>query len=149
MSFAFYDRMVVFDQIQKTIMVVAFAKVDGSDLRAAYDVACQRVDETCQRLAAPTDGLRLTDISLTADPQRAFTSNFTKAGYEQAVEKSKEYIKAGDIFQVVLSQRLELETKATPRDIYRALRVVNPSPYMFLLKSPAVTLIGSSPEMRA
>ena len=63
MSFAFYDRMVVFDQIQKTILVVAFAKVDGSDLRAAYDAACQRVDETCQRLAAPSDDLHLADIS--------------------------------------------------------------------------------------
>ena len=147
MSFAFYDRMVVFDQIQKTILVVAFAKVDGPDLQAAYHAACQRVDETCQRLAVPNDGLLLTDISLSADPQLPFRSNFTKAGYEKAVEQCKEYIKAGDIFQVVLSQRLELETQATPRDIYRALRVVNPSPYMFLLRSPAVTLIGSSPEI--
>lgn len=147
MSFAFYDRMVVFDQIQKTIMVVAFAKVNGTDLRDAYESACRRVDETCQRLAVPNDGLLLTDISLTADPQLTYRSNFTRAGYEDAVQKCKEYIKAGDIFQVVLSQRLELETRATPRDIYRALRVVNPSPYMFLVRTPAVTLIGSSPEI--
>jgi anthranilate synthase component 1 len=63
------------------------------------------------------------------------------------VEHCKEYIKAGDIFQVVLSQRLELETQARPLDIYRALRVVNPSPFMFLLKTPEVNLVGSSPEI--
>ncbi len=74
-------------------------------------------------------------------------SNFTQAEFEAAVERSKEYIRAGDIFQVVLSQRLEMETQARPLDIYRALRVVNPSPFMFLLKTPEVTLIGSSPEI--
>jgi anthranilate synthase component I len=147
MSFALYDRMVVFDQIQKTILVVAFAKVKGGDLQAAYDAACLRVDDVCRRLAEPTDELRLTDISLTADPQRAFRSNFTQAGYEAAVEKCKEYIRAGDIFQVVLSQRLELDTKSPPLDIYRALRVVNPSPFMFLLRTPVTSLIGSSPEI--
>ena len=147
MSFAFYDRMVIFDQIQKTILVVAFADVRNGNLAAAYQAACERVDSVCEQLSRPTDELRLTDISLTGDPQLPFRSNFTRDGYETAVEKCKEYIKAGDIFQVVLSQRLELETKAQPTDIYRALRVVNPSPYMFLLRTPAVTLIGSSPEI--
>ena len=147
MSFAFYDRMVIFDQIQKTILVVAFADVRKGTLAAAYQAACARVDSVCEQLSRPTDDLRLTDISLTGDPQLPFRSNFTRVGYETAVEKCKEYIKAGDIFQVVLSQRLELETKAQPTDIYRALRVVNPSPYMFLLRTPAVTLIGSSPEI--
>lgn len=147
MSFAFYDRMVIFDQIQKTILVVAFADVRNGNLAAAYQAACERVDSMCEQLSRPTDDLRLTDISLTGDPQLPFRSNFTRDGYETAVEKCKEYIKAGDIFQVVLSQRLELETKAQPTDIYRALRVVNPSPYMFLLRTPAVTLIGSSPEI--
>ena len=136
MSFAFYDRMVIFDQIQKTILVVAFADVRKGNLVAAYQAACERVDSVCEQLSRPTDDLRLTDISLTGDPQLPFRSNFTREGYETAVEKCKEYIKAGDIFQVVLSQRLELETKAQPTDIYRALRVVNPSPYMFLLRTP-------------
>ena len=147
LSFAFYDRMVVFDQIQKTILVVAFADVRQGNLPAAYQAACERVDVVCEQLARPTDELRLTDISLSGDPQLPFRSNFTRDGYEAAVEKCKEYIRAGDIFQVVLSQRLELETKAQPTDIYRALRVVNPSPYMFLVRTPAVTLIGSSPEI--
>ncbi len=147
MSFAFYDRMVIFDQIQKTILVVAFADVRQGNHADAYAAACKRVDEVCQQLSKPTDNLHLTDISLTDDPQLPFRSNFTRDGYETAVEKCKEYIRAGDIFQVVLSQRLELETKANPTDIYRALRVVNPSPYMFLVRTPAVTLIGSSPEI--
>lgn len=147
MSFAFYDRMVVFDQIQKTILVVAFADVRKGDKPAAYQAACRRVDEICVQLAQPTDNLKMIDISLTGDPQLAFRSNMSRPEYETAVEKCKEYIRAGDIFQVVLSQRLELETKAQPTDIYRALRVVNPSPYMFLVRTPAVTLIGSSPEI--
>jgi anthranilate synthase component 1 len=74
-------------------------------------------------------------------------SNFTQAAFEAAVVRCQEYIRAGDIFQVVISQRLERETQARPLDIYRALRVVNPSPFMFLLKTPSVNLVGSSPEI--
>lgn len=147
MSFALYDRMVIFDQIQKTIQVVVHADVHETDLQAAYDNACKRVDALCQQLDTPTEAIHLTDITLSGDPQIAFQSNFTRSGYEQAVENCKEYIRAGDIFQVVLSQRLELDTAASPLDIYRALRVVNPSPFMFLVRTPAVTLIGSSPEI--
>lgn len=147
LSFALYDRMVIFDQIQKTIQAVVHADVRGKDLRVAYDAACKRVDELCRQLDTPSEKIHLTDISLTNDPQVQFQSNFTRQGYEVAVEKCKEYIRAGDIFQVVLSQRLEVTTKASALDIYRALRVVNPSPFMFLVKSPAVTLIGSSPEI--
>ena len=147
LSFALYDRMVIFDQIQKTILVVSFADVRELDLQTAYQAACQRIDDVCQQLSRPTDHLQLTDIDLKGDPERSYRSNLTRAAYESAVDKCKEYIRAGDIFQVVLSQRLELETKARPTDIYRALRVVNPSPYMFLVRTPAVTLIGSSPEI--
>ncbi|MCX7422406.1 MAG: anthranilate synthase component I [Planctomycetia bacterium] len=177
MSFAFYDRMVIFDHVQKTILVVAHARVvqaaslphsssssgdassvrDGEKmqasslhyehLRAAYDAACDRVDETCQQLQQGTVELPLTDIDLAGDPQVAYTANFTQPEFESAVRKCKEYIAAGDIFQVVISQRLQLETKASAFDIYRALRVVNPSPFMFLLKTPHTTLVGSSPEI--
>jgi len=135
MSFAFYDRMVIFDHVQKTILVVAHARTKGADLRRAYDDACRRVDQTCQQLQQVTVELPLTDIDLTGDPQVAYTANFTQPEFESAVRKCKEYIAAGDIFQVVISQRLQLETKASAFDIYRALRVVNPSPFMFLLKT--------------
>jgi len=147
LSFALYDRMVIFDQINKTILVVAHARTKTADLRAEYDAACRRVDETCVRLARPTDGLEPVDISVQGEPTRDWSSNFSRDGFEEAVEKCKEYIRAGDIFQVVLSQRLAIETRASPLDIYRALRVVNPSPFMFLVRSPAVSLVGSSPEI--
>lgn len=146
--FAFYDRMVVFDQINKTILVVAHARTAG-DLRAAYEHACRQIDVVCDDLAdeAGSPRLQLQDVDLACPPVQRWTSNFSQAEFEAAVARCKEYICAGDIFQVVLSQRLQLETTATPLDIYRALRVVNPSPFMFLLKSPAVNLIGSSPEI--
>ncbi len=147
LSFAFYDRMVVFDHLRKTILVVAHARIGEGSLRSCYDAACARVDELCTALAQPTDGLQLVDLTLTGTPTRSFQSNLTRAEFEQNVTKAQEYIRAGDIFQVVLSQRLELETPAAPLDLYRALRAVNPSPFMFLLQSPAVTLIGSSPEI--
>lgn len=147
MSFAFYDRMVIFDHVQKTILVVAHAQTKGRDLRQAYDEACARIDETCQQLQRGTADLTLNDIDFTGEPQLTCRSNFTQSEFEAAVRKCKEYIVAGDIFQVVLSQRLQVETKASPLDIYRALRVVNPSPFMFLLKTPHTTLVGSSPEI--
>lgn len=147
LSFAFYDRMVIFDHLRKTILVVAHADVSGQDLRAAYDQACARIDELCVALAQPHDGLTLTDLALTGDPQTQFTANMTREDYEAAVVKAKEYIKAGDIFQVVLSQRMAVTTQASALDIYRALRVINPSPFMFLLKTATSSLIGSSPEI--
>src|SRR5207248_2568786 len=76
-----------------------------------------------------------------------YESNFERSAFEVAVEKCKEYIRAGDIFQVVISQRLNAETRARPFDIYRTLRVVNPSPFLFYLKAGPVCLVGSSPEL--
>ena len=75
------------------------------------------------------------------------TSNFTRAKFIAAVRKSKEYIRAGDIFQVAISQRFAAKTDADPFEIYRALRVVNPSPYMYFLKLNDLAVVGSSPEM--
>jgi anthranilate synthase component I len=147
LSFAFYDRMVVFDNITKTIVVVAMARVDTGDLRAAYDDACRRVDKLVEKLSSPSADLPPVDISPIGDSKIAYQSNFTQAAFQQAVEKCVEYIRAGDIFQVVISQRLELAIKSQPFEIYRTLRVVNPSPFMFYLRTPSVTLVGSSPEV--
>ena len=74
-------------------------------------------------------------------------SNLSREQFEDAVRKGQEYIRAGDIFQFVPSQRLRVTSEAQPFDVYRALRIINPSPFMFYLKSPACTLIGSSPEI--
>jgi anthranilate synthase component I len=149
LSFAFYDRMVIFDQINKTIKAVAHAHVDPEDLRGCYDAACERVDRLVERLQQGYVDLQLTDISPIGEATHEYRSNFEPAAFESAVEKCKEYIRAGDIFQVVLSQRLQTETKARPFDIYRTLRVVNPSPFLFYLKCGPVCLIGSSPEILA
>jgi anthranilate synthase component 1 len=149
LCFAFYDRMVLFDHINKTIAVVAHAAVDPADLRGSYNRACQRVDRLVERLQQGVADLQLTDIAPLGSSTAAFTSNFARADFEAAVERCKEYIRAGDIFQVVLSQRLQTETRARPFDIYRTLRVVNPSPFLFYLKAGPLCLVGSSPEIMA
>jgi anthranilate synthase component 1 len=156
LCFALYDRMVIFDHVNKTVLAVANAEVRSqksevseADLRRSYDAACERVDRLVERLQRGAAGLQLTDID--ADRRSPvglnYRSNFTKEAYEAAVVKAKEYIQAGDIFQVVLSQRLQTETRARPFDIYRALRVINPSPFMFYLDAGPVRLIGASPEI--
>jgi anthranilate synthase component I len=147
LSFAFFDRMVIFDQIQKTVLVVCHADTKADDPETAYRKAAARVDELCRQLQQGSSGIQMTDLAIGGDPTLEYTSNFTKDEFEDAVERCKEYIKAGDIFQVVISQRLALETHARALDIYRALRVVNPSPFMFLLRTPTVHLIGASPEI--
>ncbi len=144
--FALYDTLVAFDHVNKTILVMSHAHIDSDGVDEGYAKACRRVEEMVTRLNAPQQ-TRAVRIDRTGDPQMDFTSNFERAEFERAVDGCKEYIRAGDIFQVVLSQRLELETAADPFDIYRALRVVNPSPYMFYLKSPKTILVGSSPEI--
>jgi anthranilate synthase component 1 len=148
LSFAFYDRMVIFDHIRKTILAVAQAHVGpGADARAAYDRACARVDELVERLAAPSPELGLRDIDTASPVALEPRSNFTRAEYEAVVRHCQEYIKAGDIFQVVPSQRFAVETHANPFDIYRVLRVVNPSPFLFYLPYGDFALIGCSPEI--
>ncbi len=146
-QFGLYGELVIFDHVDKTVRLVANARVGkGIDAGAAYTEATSRLEKIVQRLSRPVGG-KVTDI----DPRGAIrlqpTSNFSQAAFEAAVATGQEYIKAGDIFQFVPSQRLRVESAALPLDVYRALRVVNPSPFMFLLKSPSCTLIGSSPEI--
>ncbi len=144
--FGLYDTMVLFDHVSKTIKVVGQAHIGEQGPDAAYDDAIRRIEETVQALSKPRMG-QVGRIATKGQPTLPFASNFERADFERAVEACKEYIRAGDIFQVVLSQRLCVETDADPFNIYRALRVVNPSPFMFYLKSPACTLVGSSPEI--
>ncbi|MBI2808322.1 MAG: anthranilate synthase component I [Planctomycetes bacterium] len=147
LCFALYDRMVIFDHINKTIAVVAHAHVDAKDPQASYAEACRNVDALVGRLQEREADLPLCDI-VPGGPVRQYQSNFAPADFESAVEKAKEYIRAGDIFQVVLSQRFVTQTTAPPFDIYRTLRVVNPSPFMFYLSlGPELRLVGSSPEI--
>jgi len=145
LCFGLYRSMVLFDHVSKTIKVVCNAHVQD-DPGAAYAEACAAIERTIDRLRAG-DSHAVTEVTLEHLPQMPFRSNFRRLDFERAVEACKEYIRAGDIFQVVLSQRLAVETRCRPFDIYRALRVVNPSPFMFLLRTPETTLVGSSPEI--
>jgi anthranilate synthase component I len=149
LAFAFFDHMVVFDNVRKTLLVVAMARVSGDGARLAeeYAEACGRVDQLVNRLGASEGKQGLSDVELAGDPQVTYRSNFKREEFETAVEKCLGYIRAGDIFQVVLSQRLQTTIHAPPLEIYRTLRVVNPSPFMFYLKLPQTTLVGSSPEI--
>ncbi len=146
-----YRKMVIFDQITKMVFVVVHAPV-GPDLDGAYHLdgaykkAAAEVDRIIELLASP-ESLPISDIMAAGDQTKPYVSNFEPERFEQAVEKCKEYIRAGDIFQVVLSQRLETTTTASPLAIYRALRVVNPSPFLFLVRFGDLSLIGSSPEI--
>ena len=146
MAFGFYDTMLIFDHVQKTVQVVSNVILDGADPAAAYDEACGRIDAVCDRLRRPAP-LRVEDMVPNEPVRMPFVSNFGREDFERAVEACKEYIRAGDIFQVVLSQRLRVGSGADPMDIYRALRVINPSPFMFFLRTRDVTLLGSSPEI--
>jgi len=151
LAFAFFDHMVVFDNVQKTVTVIALAHVAGAqdqtELQSRYDEACGRVDALVNRLNDSEHNLAPADIDTSGGLSLAYESNFTQPEFQAAVEKCVEYIRAGDIFQVVISQRLSLPLKADPLEVYRTLRVVNPSPFMFYLRTPRCTLVGSSPEI--
>ncbi len=147
LCFALYDAMVVFDHIRKVVLVVALADTKDGDLEESRARAEERLELLCRQLAFSGGDVELTDIDLTIEPAPEVKSNFTQSQFHDAVEKCREFVKAGDVFQVVISQRLEYQSPAQPLDVYRALRMVNPSPFMFLLKTPDVDLVGSSPEI--
>lgn len=144
------DNLVVFDHVRHRLAVIANMRVED-DLRAAYADAVARIDQIIADLRKPLAPPPARELSSGAP----WVSNRTQAEYEQMVRDAKEYIAAGDIFQVVLSQRLSRQTEADPFTIYRALRMLNPSPYMFFLDfqgvagagSEPLRIIGSSPEM--
>jgi anthranilate synthase component 1 len=154
LCFAFYDRLLVFDNVTKSLDVVVLARIDDSSDAAidrGYRDACRRIDATIERLFTPGDWPPAADIGPRHEPHcladgtaRAASS---REDFLAAVERAIEYIRAGDIFQVVLSRRLEVPFDLPPLELYRTLRVVNPSPFMFFLRTPAATLVGSSPEI--
>ena len=147
LSFAFYDRLIVFDNVTKTMLVIVLANTDNQDAESSYRDAQQRVDAIVTQLSHTSSELELHDIDAAGSVDVEYESNFAQADFEGAVKKCVEYIRAGDIFQVVISQRLKVEVHSDPFDIYRSLRVINPSPFMFFLRTADVTLVGSSPEI--
>jgi anthranilate synthase component 1 len=147
LSFGFYDRMLVFDNVSKTLNVIVLADTSKQSPESAYRQAQQELDALATRVQNPQRNLAAEDIDVIGEPSLKYTSNFSKEQFASAVSKCVEYIRAGDIFQVVISQRLETQIHCDPFEIYRTLRVVNPSPFMFYLKTNETTLVGSSPEI--
>jgi anthranilate synthase component I len=140
----FFLGLIAFDHVQHRIWVIRNVFTEGpGSLRAKYDAAVREIRRTRGSLEKP---LPRQPRARRGGPL-CIQSNFTKARYLSAVRKAKSYIRAGDIFQVVPSQRFFAQTKADPFEIYRALRVVNPSPYLYFLKLDGVSVVGSSPEM--
>ncbi len=144
LCFMITDALLIFDRVSQTIKVVANAHVQGSP-EMAYAAACATVDEIIAQLGRP---MPARPVEFRRDPaDLPVTSNMTPERHAGIVAKAQEYIKAGDIIQTVLAQRFEITTKASALDIYRALRSVNPSPYMFLLDFEDFQLVGASPEI--
>lgn len=148
--FMLADTLVVFDHARHRLLILSNARVNG-DVEAAYVEAIQRIERVSERLLRPLPAvphLRW-GARRNGDGETELTSNMTKEHFEAIVAQAKEYIAAGDIFQVVLSQRLSRRTPAHPFAVYRALRMLNPSPYMFYFDFGAhdMQVIGASPEM--
>lgn len=141
--FMITDTILIFDSLKQKIKIVSNAHLEGHSLEDAYAQAVQKIDEIILRLQTP---LTVKDTPL-AVRQDGFRSNIAKEDFMKRVEKAQEYIRAGDIFQVVLSQRFQRPSLVTPFNIYRALRVINPSPYMYYLDIGDAQLVGSSPEI--
>ncbi|MBF6024952.1 anthranilate synthase component I [Lysobacter niastensis] len=137
------DELAVFDNLKGRLYLIVHA--DPSEPRALAR-ANRRLDELVHRLRQGGPGYPETLEGRVLD-ETDFVSGFTREGFIAAVEKSKDYIRAGDIFQVVLSQRLSVPFKARPVDVYRALRALNPSPYMYFLDVGDTQVVGSSPEI--
>ena len=146
-TFVFTDTMIIFDHVRHSMKIVANTLIDGP-AECAYDQAVSKIESIVARLARPLPPESETTGSTIALAGGAGTkSNFTQEEFEAGVRACKEYIVAGDAFQIVLSQRLKRKTTARPFALYRALRMLNPSPYMFYLDFGDFQLIGSSPEM--
>lgn len=149
------DHLLIFDQVKRKIWAIAYADLRDSevDLQAAYQQACDRVTQMVSKLSLPLSSEK-TIFEWTppgrgsgVSPSEEYSSNFTRPEFCASVQKAKDYIKAGDIFQVVISQRLSTQYTGDPFALYRSLRQINPSPYMAYFNFQDWQIIGSSPEV--
>jgi anthranilate synthase component 1 len=146
--YMFVDSLLVFDNVSRTIKVVAHLNLeDHADVDDAYEAAARRIDELVARLREPMPPLPRGNEPISTSIEERRKVNTDPLVYRKMVERAREYIGAGDIFQVVLSQRVDIPTPAHPFTIYRALRTVNPSPYMFYLDIGDHYIVGASPEL--
>jgi anthranilate synthase component 1 len=142
-GFLLFDTVLAFDHVQHRILIIANARIAADDdLESLYQFACAKIQFVERELER---SLSLARREAAGPP--SLESNYTRERFEEQVRTAKEYIAAGDIYQVVLSQRFEAPVSADPFTVYRALRHVNPSPYMYFLRMGGVSVVGSSPEM--
>ena len=142
--FVITDTILIFDNIGQKIKVVSNAHIKDGDVERAYKKAIERIEAIIDKLRyqKTEDRRQKTEIK-----NSELRTNMSKEVFKESILKCKEYIKEGDIFQVVLSQRLETDFQSDPFDIYRALRTINPSPYMYFFKLGDIKIVGSSPEV--
>ena len=142
-GFMLFDTVLAFDHVQHRILIIANARITADeDLESLYQFACAKIEfleRELERTLSQSQSSAACDLQL--------RSNHTRETFEAQVRTAKEYIAAGEVFQVVLSQRFEAEVGVDPLTVYRALRHVNPSPYMFFIRMGGVSVVGSSPEM--
>jgi anthranilate synthase component 1 len=144
--FVIADQLLIFDRVQQTITILVNAILDDAEsLAEAYENATSEIDRILSLLEQPSEH---TVVGVTNDiPSVEFESNQTKEKFFANVEAAKKYITGGDIIQVVGSQRFSAPVTASPLDVYRAVRNINPSPYLFLLELDGFALVGASPEL--
>jgi anthranilate synthase component 1 len=142
-GFMLFDTVLAFDHVQHRILLIANARISGADdLRSLYQFACAKIEFLERELE------RALSLTRTAGAEPlALESNMTQPQFEAIVRQAKEHIAAGDVYQVVLSQRFSATVGVDPFTVYRALRHVNPSPYMFFVRMGSRSVVGSSPEM--
>jgi anthranilate synthase component 1 len=146
-SLMFFDRILAFDHLRHQIHIIASADVSRERPRNAYDRAVKDISQLERKLAAGLRSIKWQNSTRTKHGKLKIHAGTSRSSFVKSVERAKEYIAAGDAFQIVLSQRLEFTPKVAPFDIYRALRTVNPSPYMYFLRNSDTHILGSSPEM--
>jgi anthranilate synthase component 1 len=144
--FMFVDTLLIFDHVTHKIKVLSHVRLNG-DIEKAYQNAAARIDDLVDKLSRPLRPSQHMKAALPPKNNYQLSSNFSKEEFEDSVTKIKEYITSGEAIQVVLSQRLAQPTEAAPFEIYRALRTLNPSPYMFFLDFNDFYIIGASPEI--
>lgn len=150
MHFGLYRQMAVFDHVSKVLYALHHVVVDEhTSVDAAYDAGGKELEAFVDRLESNVVPIPpgAVDLDVSQLPGGELRGNFKRVDFEQVVRAGKDYIAAGDAFQVVISQRFERETTADPFEIYRALRIVNPSPYMIYLQAKGSILVASSPEI--
>lgn len=151
LDFSFFHSLCIFDHVSKTVTLVTLAEGRDFDPETSFAAAHRRLDEMAAKLSKPPR-FALTELPepghVTAENTPIdIESNFTRESFCESIRKCVSYIQAGDIFQVVPSQRFSVKIELDPLEVYRSLRVINPSPFMFFLRTPDVVLVGCSPEI--